>query len=41
MLQWLRENECPWDADVIIDAEDGGHNHVLEWAIANGCPTDW
>ena len=40
VLQWLRENECPWDEDTCTQAANGGHLEVLKWARANGCPWD-
>jgi hypothetical protein len=41
MLQWLRESDCPWDARVIYLSIYFGHDHVVEYAIANGCPTEF
>ena len=38
MLQWLRENGCPWDESTCAAAAEGGHFNVLQWARANGCP---
>lgn len=38
-LQWCRENGCPWDKSTLEEA-DMDHDHVVEWAVANGCP-DW
>ena len=40
VLQWLRENECPWEEDTCRAATKGGHLEVLKWARANGCPWD-
>lgn len=40
MLQWLRENDFAWDGRVLGLARREDHEHVLEWAIANGCPTE-
>ena len=40
VLQWLRENECPWDELTCRAAADGGQLEVLKWARANGCPWD-
>ena len=37
MLQWLRANGCPWDAETCDRAAEGGHLEVLQWARANGC----
>jgi len=38
VLQWLRENDCPWDSGVISCATQRGHDHVVDWARENGCP---
>jgi hypothetical protein len=35
MLQWLRQQGCPWDERVVVDA---GSEELRHWAIANGCP---
>ena len=37
MLQWARENGCPWDESTCWGAAENGHLEVLEWAKANGC----
>ena len=38
-LKWLRSepNPCPWDSDTIKYAHEQGHQHVVRWAIDNGC----
>lgn len=38
LLQWLREIDCPWGGYVFSFAYAGGHGHIEEWAIDNGCP---
>src|SRR5579872_5352516 len=38
VLQWLRENECPWDIHTCAKASRNGHFEVLKWARINGCP---
>jgi len=38
VLQWLRTNGCPWNADTCSVAATGGHLEVLQWLRANGCP---
>jgi hypothetical protein len=38
VLQWARENDCPWDEDACFAAAQGGHLEVLQWARENGCP---
>ena len=37
VLQWLREEGCPWDKMTTAWAELNGHRAVAEWAVANGC----
>ena len=39
MLQWARQNGCPWDWMTCTFAAKGGHLEVLQWARENGCPT--
>lgn len=36
VLQWLRENGCPWSEWTCAYAAYGGHLHVLRWLRANG-----
>lgn len=39
LLQWLRENGCPWDEGIIHSAQEGDHDEIVhQWAIENGCP---
>jgi hypothetical protein len=38
VLQWARENHCPWDQDTCEFAADYGELEVLRWAIEHGCP---
>lgn len=40
MLQWLRQNKCPWDANTVAEAAAGGHVFALKWALENHCPYD-
>ena len=40
VLEWLRENECPWDFRTCAGAAKRGHLEVLKWARENGCPWD-
>ena len=40
VLQWLRENGCPWDARACAAAAEGGHLGALQWLRMNGCPWD-
>ena len=39
-LTCLRVNGCPWDEIMCMDAAEGGHLEVLQWAHQNGCPWD-
>ena len=38
LVQWLRGEGCPWDAETCFRAVDFGHVEVLRWARENGCP---
>jgi hypothetical protein len=38
MLQWLRENNCPWSSTLLENERVYGNQNLLDWAIANGCP---
>ena len=38
VLQWARENGCPWSEQAGDLASEGGHLNVLRWARENGCP---
>jgi hypothetical protein len=38
VLQWARENGCPWDEETCTGAAKSGHLEVLQWARLNGCP---
>jgi hypothetical protein len=38
MLQWLRDNDCPWSSTLLENARVYGHQNILDWAIAYGCP---
>jgi len=40
ILQWARENGCPWDKYTCAEAAEGGHFHILQWARENGCSWD-
>ena len=40
MLQWARQNGCPWGAWTCAAAAEGGHLEVLQWARQNGCRWD-
>jgi len=39
VLKWLREYDCPWDADTFVQATAAGHDDVVQWALDNGCPS--
>jgi len=46
VLQWLREQDCPWgsivggDNTCCASAAEGGHLEVLQWVREHGCPWD-
>ena len=40
MLQWAREQGCPWDEETCAGAASGGHLKVLQWLREQGCPWD-
>ena len=40
ILQWARQNGCPWDEQTCTSAAENGHLEVLIWAQQNGCPWD-
>jgi hypothetical protein len=40
VLEWLRENDCPWDEETCWAAAKGGQLEALQWARENGCPWD-
>lgn len=37
-LQWLCQNDHPWDSPVVYFAGEYAHSEIADWAIANGCP---
>jgi len=39
VLKWLREHEFGWNARTVYEATEAGHDDVLQWALANGCPS--
>jgi hypothetical protein len=39
VLQWAREQDCPWNHRTCMSAAAGGHLEVLKWAREHGC--DW
>jgi hypothetical protein len=38
VLQWARENGCPWDAGTCINAAAGGNLELLQWLREQGGP---
>jgi hypothetical protein len=40
MCQYLREQQCPWNASSTGAAAVGGHVDLLSWLVDNGCPWD-
>ena len=41
LLQFLRENGCPWDDWTCWNAAGYGHLDCLKYAHEHGCPWDW
>ncbi|PNH01918.1 Ankyrin repeat domain-containing protein, partial [Tetrabaena socialis] len=39
VCRWLRQQGCPWDANVPDAAAGAGHKEVCEWLLAEGCPS--
>jgi hypothetical protein len=39
ILQWARQNNCPWDEKTCLLAAESGRLDVVQWIIENGC--DW
>ena len=40
VLQWARENGCPWNEETCAHAAMKGHLEVLKWAREHHCPWD-
>ncbi|KAL6059439.1 Ankyrin repeat domain containing protein [Balamuthia mandrillaris] len=40
MVQWAKENGCPWDATFMAEATKTDHLEIVKWARENGCPWD-
>ncbi len=40
MLKWLKENECPWNANTCSFAAYVGNFEMLKWLKENDCPWD-
>jgi len=38
VLQWLRQNDCPWNEATCTEAATHGHLTVLQWLRSQGCP---
>ena len=38
MLQWLKDEGCPWDFKTCASAAREGHYKLLKWAVQAGCP---
>ena len=39
-LQYLHENDCPWDKEACARAAEYGHLECLQYLHENGCPWD-
>jgi hypothetical protein len=40
MCYYMREQQCPWDANSTTAAASRGHVDLLRWLMENGCPWD-
>jgi hypothetical protein len=40
VVQWCRQNGCPWDERTCAESARNGHLDVLQWCRENGCPWD-
>lgn len=40
LLQWARQNGCPWYQSTPSGVALNGHLRVVQWARRNGCPWD-
>ena len=38
MVQWLRENGCPWGVNSYKFAAEGGQFEMVQWLKEKGCP---
>ena len=38
MLQWARQNDCPWCLATPAYAAERGHLAVLQWTVEHDCP---
>ena len=38
ILQYARENSCPWDEYTCANAAENGHLKIIQYARKNGCP---
>jgi hypothetical protein len=41
VLQWAREQGCPWGVETCRHAAQGGHLAVLQWALEQDPPCPW
>ena len=41
VVQWLRQNGCPWDSRTCFCAAAGGHLEILKWARSQDPPCPW
>ena len=39
-MNWLKENNCPWDQYTFMKAIEQGNMKNIDWLIDNGCPYD-
>ena len=38
ILQYARENGCPWNKETCANAARYDHLNILQWAREHGCP---
>ena len=38
IIQWAREDGCPWNLSTSLAAAEAGHLHILQWLQENDCP---
>ena len=38
LMQWLLDNNCPWDTRTFTSAARRGDLNIMQWLLANNCP---
>ena len=41
VVQWLRQNGCPWNSMTSFRAAEGGHLEILKWVRSQDPPCPW